>query len=399
MTGTGRRPVYMDYAATTPVDTRVVEKMIPFFADEFGNAASIHHAYGWTAETAVEDARKSVASLVNCDPSELVWTSGATEANNLAIKSVAESRASRGKHIITASTEHRAVLDTCRYLERRGFSVTYLSPQESGLLTIQQIRRAIRSDTILISVMLVNNEIGVVQDVAGIGALCREHEILFHSDAAQATGKVPIDLRSWEIDLMTFTAHKTYGPKGIGALYVRRSPELRLEAQIHGGGHERGLRSGTLSTHQVVGMGEAFRIARIEMDAELARISSLQRRLHTGLQSISGAHLNGDLAQRVPHNLNFSFDLVDGDSLIMAMKDVAVSTGSACTAMSQEPSYVVRALGRSHELAKGAIRLTIGRFTTENEVDFAISEVKSKVSELRELSPGSMANSLEVKVQ
>jgi cysteine desulfurase len=399
MTGSGRRPVYMDYAATTPVDARVVEKMIPFFAVEFGNAASRHHAYGWTAEKAVDDARQSIASLVNCDPSEVVWTSGATEANNLAIKSVAESRRSRGNHIITASTEHRAVLDTCRYLERRGFSVTYLSPQESGLITIEQVRRAIRPDTILVSVMLVNNEIGVVQDVASIGALCRERDILFHSDAAQATGKVPIDLRNCEIDLMTFTAHKTYGPKGIGALYVRRSPELRLEAQIHGGGHERGLRSGTLSTHQIVGMGEAFRIARIEMDSEVSRIRPLQRRLYAGLQSISGAHLNGDLVRRVPHNLNFSFDLVDGDSLMMAMKDVAVSTGSACTAMSQEPSYVVRALGRSHELAKGAIRFTIGRFTTEHEIDFVISEVRSKVSDLRELSPFSTGNLQEIKAK
>jgi len=380
-----RLPVYMDYAATTPVDTRVIEKMIPFLAIDFGNAASRHHAYGWAAEAAVDDARQSVASLVNCDPSEVVWTSGATEANNLAIKSVAESRKNRGKHIITVGTEHRAVLDTCRYLERRGFSVTYLIPQENGLVSIQQVSQAIRPDTILVSVMLVNNEIGVVQDVAGIGALCREREVIFHSDAAQATGKVPIDLRAWEIDLMTFTAHKTYGPKGVGALYVRRNPELQLEAQIHGGGHERGLRSGTVSTHQVVGMGEAFRIAQIEMDNELARVRSLQGRLYAGLKSIGGAHLNGDFARRVPHNLNFSFDLVDGDSLMMAMKDVAVSTGSACAAMRQEPSYVVRALGRSHELAKGAIRFTIGRFTTEHEIDFAISEVKRKVSELREL--------------
>jgi cysteine desulfurase len=386
MIGIGGRPVYMDYAATTPIDPRVAEKMFPFLSVEFGNAASRHHSYGWTAETAVEDARQSVASLVNCETRELVWTSGATEANNLAIKGVAESRENRGKHIVTASTEHRAVLDTCRYLERRGFRVTYLNPRESGLITLEQLRQAIQPDTILVSIMLVNNEIGVVQDVAGMGALCREHGILFHSDAAQATGKLAIDLQSWEIDLMTFTAHKTYGPKGIGALYFRRNSEVRLEAQIHGGGHERGLRSGTLATHQIVGMGEAFSLARIEMDVEVSRIKDLQKRLYMGLQSINGAHLNGDLDQRVPHNLNFSFDFVDGDSLMMAMKGVAASTGSACMAMSHEPSYVVRALGRSHEQAKGSIRFTIGRFTTQQEVDFVLSQVTSGVLELRRLA-------------
>ena len=383
MSGSSNLPVYMDYSATTPVDARVVEKMIPFLSVDFGNPASRHHAYGWKSEIAVEAARQSVASLVNCEPGEIYWTSGATEANNLAIKSVAECLESQGKHVITVSTEHKAVLDACRYLERRGFSVTYLRPKDDGLITLDQVSEAIRSDTILVSVMLVNNEIGVIQDIAGIGALCRKRGIVFHSDAAQATGKVSIDLQEWEVDLMTFTAHKTYGPKGIGALYVRRHLGFCLGAQIHGGGHERGLRSGTLPTHQIVGMGEAFSIAQAEMAVEVARIRSLQERLYSGLKSISGAHLNGGLDCRVPHNLNFSFSEVDGESLMMAMSGLAVSTGSACTSMNLEPSYVVTAMGRSFELAKGAIRFSIGRFTTVDEVDYAISEVNYKVAKLR----------------
>lgn len=382
-----RRPVYMDYSATTPVDRRVVEKMIPFLTEEFGNPASRSHAYGWAAESAVEEARQNVAALVNCDPQEIIWTSGATEGNNFAIKGVAEFYESQGGHIITVSTEHRAVLDPCHYLEQRGFDLTYLKPQESGLITLDQVRDAIRPDTILVSVMLVNNEIGVIQDIPKLGSLCRERGIIFHSDAAQATGKLPIDLQNWEVDLMTFTAHKAYGPKGIGALYVRRNPKLRLEAQIHGGGHERGLRSGTLATHQIVGIGEAFRIAGIQMNSELNRIRRLQDRFYAGLRTIEGVYINGDLEHRVPNNLNVSFDFVDGESLIMAMKDLAVSSGSACTSMSLEPSYVVRALGRSDELARSSIRFTIGRFTTDEDIDFALTEVKSKVAMIRELSP------------
>lgn len=377
----------MDYSATTPVDRRVVEKMIPFLTEEFGNPASRSHAYGWAAESAVEEARQNVAALVNCDPQEIIWTSGATEGNNFAIKGVAEFYESQGGHIITVSTEHRAVLDPCHYLEQRGFDLTYLKPQESGLITLDQVRDAIRPDTILVSVMLVNNEIGVIQDIPKLGSLCRERGIIFHSDAAQATGKLPIDLQNWEVDLMTFTAHKAYGPKGIGALYVRRNPKLRLEAQIHGGGHERGLRSGTLATHQIVGIGEAFRIAGIQMNSELNRIRRLQDRFYAGLRTIEGVYINGDLEHRVPNNLNVSFDFVDGESLIMAMKDLAVSSGSACTSMSLEPSYVVRALGRSDELARSSIRFTIGRFTTDEDIDFALTEVKSKVAMIRELSP------------
>ena len=383
---TGNRPVYMDYAATTPVDVRVVEKMMPFLSGDFGNAASKHHVYGWVADAAINDARESVASLVNCDPGEIIWTSGATESNNLAIKSIAESQRHRGNHIVTSSTEHRSVLDVCRHLERRGFDVTYINPQENGLISLDQVRQALRPETIIVSVMLVNNEIGVIQDVGAIGALCRERGIFFHSDAAQATGKVLIDLQRWDVDLMTFTAHKTYGPKGVGALYVRRSPTLRFESQMHGGGHERGLRSGTLPTHQIVAMGEAFRIASIEMEAELPRMRSLHGRLFAGLQSIGGVHLNGDLVRRVPHNLNFSFDFIDGESLMMAMKNVAVSTGSACTGVSQEPSHVVRALGRSDCLAKGAVRFTLGRFSTEQEIDFVLYEVKANIIKLRALS-------------
>lgn len=387
MVFTNRRPVYMDYSATTPVDSRVADKMIPFLTEEFGNPASRSHAYGWASEAAVEEARENVAALVNCNPQEIIWTSGATEGNNFAIKSVAELYGSRGGHIITVSTEHRAVLDTCLYLERRGFDLTYLKPQESGLITLDQVRDAIRPNTILVSVMLVNNEIGVIQDIPAIGALCRAQGIIFHSDAAQASGKLSIDLQTWEVDLMTFTAHKTYGPKGIGALYVRRNPKLRLEAQMHGGGHERGLRSGTLATHQIVGMGEAFRIAGMEMANELGRIRQLRDRFYAGLRTIEEIYLNGDLERRVPHNLNVSFKFVDGESLIMAMKNLAVSSGSACKSMSLEPSYVVRALGRSDELAKSSIRFTIGRFTTDEDIDFALAEVKSKLATIRELSP------------
>ncbi len=380
-------PIYMDYSATTPVDPRVAEKMIPFLTTDFGNPASRSHAFGWTAEEAVENARSEVAKLVNCDPREIVWTSGATESNNLAIKGAAHFYREKGKHLITVKTEHKAVLDTCRELEREGFEVTYLQPQADGLITLDQLRDAMRDDTILVSVMLVNNEIGVVQDIPAIGALCRERGILFHSDAAQATGKVAIDLSAWSVDLMTFTAHKTYGPKGIGALYVRRKPRVRLEAQMHGGGHERGMRSGTLATHQIVGMGEAFRLARLEMNTENERVRMLHDRLWAGLSDIEEAYLNGDAEHRVPHNLNVSFNFVEGESLIMGIKELAVSSGSACTSASLEPSYVLRALGRSDELAHSSIRFTIGRFTTEQDVDYAIDLLKSRVGKLRDLSP------------
>ena len=380
-------PIYMDYSATTPVDPRVAEKMIPFLTVDFGNPASRSHAFGWTAEEAVENARNEVALLVNCDPREIVWTSGATESDNLAIKGAAHFYKEKGKHLITVKTEHKAVLDTCRELEREGFEVTYLQPQADGLITLDQLRDAMRPDTILVSVMLVNNEIGVVQDVPAIGALCRERGILFHCDAAQATGKVAIDLTAWQVDLMTFTAHKTYGPKGIGALYVRRKPRVRLEAQMHGGGHERGMRSGTLATHQIVGMGEAFRLARIEMNTENERVRMLHDRLWAGLSDIEEAYLNGDPEHRVPHNLNVSFNFVEGESLIMGIKELAVSSGSACTSASLEPSYVLRALGRSDELAHSSIRFTIGRFTTEQDVDYAIDLLKSRVGKLRDLSP------------
>lgn len=377
----------MDYSATTPVDPRVAEKMIPYLTGQFGNPASRSHSYGWEAEEAVEEARNEVAALVNADPRELIWTSGATEGNNLAIKGAAHFYKDKGKHIITVKTEHKAVLDTVRELEREGFEATYLQPQENGLITLEQLEAAIRPDTILVSVMLVNNEIGVIQDIPAIGELCRARGIIFHSDAAQATGKVVIDLEKWKVDLMTFTAHKTYGPKGIGALYVRRKPRVRLEAQMHGGGHERGLRSGTLPTHQIVGMGEAFRLARLEMGTEIERIRMLRDRLWAGLQEIEEVYLNGDLERRVPHNLNVSFNFVEGESLIMAIKDIAVSSGSACTSASLEPSYVLRALGRSDELAHSSIRFTIGRFTTVEDVDFAIALIKSKIAKLRDLSP------------
>ena len=380
-------PIYMDYSATTPIDPRVADKMIPYLREQFGNPASRSHMYGWTAEAAVEEARAHVAALVGADPRELIWTSGATESNNLALKGAAQFYKTKGKHIITVKTEHKSVLDTVRELERVGFEATYIEPQDNGLITIAQLEAAIRPDTILVSVMLVNNEIGVIQPIDDIGALCRSKGIIFHCDAAQATGKVHIDLEKSKVDLMTFTAHKTYGPKGIGALYVRRKPRVRLEAQMHGGGHERGLRSGTLPTHQIVGMGEAFRIAREEMDSEIVRITALRDRLAKGLQEIEEVYINGDMDHRVPHNLNVSFNYVEGESLIMAIKDIAVSSGSACTSASLEPSYVLRALGRSDELAHSSIRFTIGRFSTEADIDFAIDLLKAKVHKLRELSP------------
>jgi len=380
-------PIYMDYSATTPIDPRVADKMIPYLREQFGNPASRSHMYGWTAEKAVEEARGHVAALVNADPREIIWTSGATESNNLAIKGAAQFYKTKGKHIITVKTEHKAVLDTVRELERVGFEATYLEPQDNGLITIEQLTAAIRPDTILVSVMLVNNEIGVIQPIDEIGALCRSKGIIFHCDAAQATGKVVIDLQKTKVDLMTFTAHKTYGPKGIGALYVCRKPRVRIEAQMHGGGHERGLRSGTLPTHQIVGMGEAFRLAKVEMDSEIGRIKALRDRLAAGLQTIEETYVNGDMEHRVPHNLNVSFNYVEGESLIMAVKDLAVSSGSACTSASLEPSYVLRALGRSDELAHSSIRFTIGRFTTEADIDFAVELMKSKVHKLRELSP------------
>jgi cysteine desulfurase len=380
-------PIYMDYSATTPIDPRVADKMIPYLREQFGNPASRSHMYGWSAEKAVEEARAQVAALVNADPREIIWTSGATEGNNLALKGAAQFYKTKGKHIITVKTEHKAVLDTVRELERQGFDATYLQPQENGLITIDQLKEAIRPDTILVSVMLVNNEIGVIQPIDEIGELCRAKGIIFHCDAAQATGKVEIDLEKSKVDLMTFTAHKTYGPKGIGALYVRRKPRVRIEAQMHGGGHERGLRSGTLPTHQIVGMGEAFRIAKEEMAEETVRIKALRDRLAKGLQEIEEVYINGDMEHRVPHNLNASFNFVEGESLIMAIKDIAVSSGSACTSASLEPSYVLRALGRSDELAHSSIRFTIGRFTTEEEIDFTIELMKSKVAKLRELSP------------
>lgn len=380
-------PIYMDYSATTPIDPRVADKMIPYLREQFGNPASRSHAYGWSAEAAVEEARAQVAALVGADPREIIWTSGATESNNLAIKGAAQFYKSKGKHIITVKTEHKAVLDTVRELERQGFEATYLEPQDNGLITLEQLEAAMRPDTILVSVMLVNNEIGVVQPIKDIGELCRKKGIIFHSDAAQATGKVEINLEELKVDLMSFSAHKTYGPKGIGALYVRRKPRVRLEAQMHGGGHERGLRSGTLAPHQIVGMGEAFRIAQEEMDTELARIKALRDRLAKGLLEIEEVYINGDMEHRVPHNLNVSFNFVEGESLIMAVKDIAVSSGSACTSASLEPSYVLRALGRSDELAHSSIRFTIGRFTTEEDIDFAVKLLKEKVGKLRELSP------------
>ena len=380
-------PIYMDYSSTTPVDPRVADKMIPYLREQFGNPASRSHMYGWSAEKAVEEARAQVAALVNADPREIIWTSGATEGNNLALKGAAHFYQTKGKHIITVKTEHKAVLDTVRELERQGFEATYLQPQDNGLITIEQLAAAIRPDTILVSVMWVNNEIGVIQPIDEIGELCRSKGIIFHSDAAQATGKTPIDLEKTKVDLVTFTAHKTYGPKGVGALYVRRKPRVRLEAQMHGGGHERGLRSGTLATHQIVGMGEAFRLAKEEMDTEITRIRALRDRLAKGLSEMEEVYVNGDMEHRLPHNLNVSFNYVEGESLIMAIKDIAVSSGSACTSASLEPSYVLRALGRSDELAHSSIRFTFGRFTTNEDVDFTIDLIKKKVDKLRELSP------------
>jgi len=381
-------PIYLDYSATTPVDPRVAAKMIPWLTEHFGNPASRSHAYGWEAEKAVEDAREEVAKLVGADAKDIIWTSGATESNNLAIKGAAHFYAdTKGKHIVTVTTEHKAVLDTVKELERQGFEATYLVPQENGLVSLAQFAAALRPDTVLASVMMVNNEIGVIQPMAELGEICREKGVIFHVDAAQATGKMPIDLTTLKVDLMSFSAHKTYGPKGVGALYVRRKPRIRLEAQMHGGGHERGLRSGTLATHQIVGMGEAFRLARLEMATENERIRMLRDRLMNGLMDIEEIYVNGDLAQRVPHNLNLSFNYVEGESLIMAIKDIAVSSGSACTSASLEPSYVLRALGRSDELAHSSIRFTLGRFTTEQDVDFTVKLLHEKIGKLRELSP------------
>lgn len=380
-------PIYMDYSATTPIDPRVVDKMIPYLREQFGNPASRSHQYGWDAERAVEEARENVAALVNADPREIIWTSGATESDNLAIKGAAHFYKSKGKHIITVKTEHKAVLDTCRELEREGFEVTYLDVKDDGLIDLEKFKAALRPDTILVSVMSVNNEIGVIQDIEAIGEITREKGIVFHVDAAQATGKIEIDLQKLKVDLMSFSAHKTYGPKGIGALYVRRKPRIRIEAQMHGGGHERGMRSGTLATHQIVGMGEAFRIAREEMATENERIRMLRDRLLRGLSEMEETYVNGDMEKRVPHNLNISFNFVEGESLIMAVKDVAVSSGSACTSASLEPSYVLRALGRNDELAHSSIRFTVGRFTTEQDVDYVINLLKTKISKLRDLSP------------
>jgi len=380
-------PIYLDYSATTPVDPRVADKMIPYLVEHFGNPASRSHEYGWEAEKAVEDAREQVAALVNADAKEIVWTSGATESNNLAIKGAAQFYQSKGKHVITLKTEHKAVLDTVRELERQGFEATYLDVQENGLVDLDVFKAALRDDTTVVSVMMVNNEVGVIQPIEQIGEICRERGIVFHVDAAQATGKVVIDLQKLKVDLMSFSAHKTYGPKGIGALYVRRKPRVRLIAQMHGGGHERGMRSGTLATHQIVGMGEAFRIAHEEMAIENERIRMLRDRLMKGLTDIEATYVNGDVEARVPHNLNISFAYVEGESLIMAIKDVAVSSGSACTSASLEPSYVLRALGRNDELAHSSIRFTIGRFTTEEEVDYTIDLLHKKISKLRELSP------------
>jgi cysteine desulfurase len=380
-------PIYMDYGATTPVDQRVVDAMIPWLREHFGNPASRSHAWGWEAEAAVEKAREQVAVLVGADPREIVWTSGATESINLALKGAAQFYKTRGKHLITLKTEHKAVLDTMRELERQGFEVTYLDVQEDGLVDLAKLEAAIRPDTILISVLFVNNEIGVIQDIPTIGKMCRERGIIFHVDAAQATGKVDIDLANLPVDLMSLASHKTYGPKGIGALFVRRKPRVRIEAQMHGGGHERGMRSGTLATHQIVGMGEAYRLAKLEMGAERERIRMLSQRLIDGLSDIEQVFLNGHPTQRVPHNVNMSFNFVEGESLIMGIKGIAVSSGSACTSASLEPSYVLRALGRSDELAHSSLRMTIGRFTTVEEIDYVITTLKDRVAKLRELSP------------
>ncbi|MGC9560650.1 MAG: IscS subfamily cysteine desulfurase [Brachymonas sp.] len=380
-------PIYLDYGATTPVDPRVVDAMVPWLHDHFGNPASRSHAWGWEAEEAVEKARQQVADLIHADSREIIWTSGATESDNLAIKGAAHFYQGRGKHLITVKTEHKAVLDTMREMERQGFEVTYLEVQENGLIDLERFKAAIRPDTIFVSVMFVNNEIGVIQDIPAIGAICREKGIIFHVDAAQATGKVEIDVNTMPIDLMSLASHKTYGPKGIGALYVRRKPRVRIEAQMHGGGHERGMRSGTLPTHQIVGMGEAYRLAKEEMQHDLAHARKLQARLLAGLSSVEQVYVNGDLEHRVPHNLNMSFNFVEGESLIMGIKGLAVSSGSACTSASLEPSYVLRALGRSDELAHSSLRMSYGRFTTEAEIDYAVQVIKENVAKLRELSP------------
>jgi cysteine desulfurase len=382
-----QHPIYLDYSATTPVDPRVAEKMIPWLTENFGNPASRSHGYGWEAEEAVETARGEVAKLVNCDPKEIVWTSGATESDNLALKGAAHFYKSKGKHLVTVKTEHKAVLDTMRELEREGFEVTYLDPEPDGLVDLEKFKAALRPDTILASVMHVNNEIGVIQPIAEMGEILRARGIIFHVDAAQSTGKAPIDLEKLKVDLMSFSAHKTYGPKGIGALYVRRKPRVRLEAQMHGGGHEKGFRSGTLPTHQIVGMGEAFRLARLEMAAEGERIRMLRDRLLAGFQDMEEIYVNGDLDKRVPHNLNVSFNYVEGESLIMGMKELAVSSGSACTSASLEPSYVLRALGRNDELAHSSIRFTLGRYTTREDIEFAVKLIKERIGKLREMSP------------
>jgi len=380
-------PIYLDYSATTPVDPRVAEKMIPWLTEHFGNPASRSHPYGWEAEQAVENARAEVAKLVNCDPKEIVWTSGATESDNLALKGAAHFYKTKGKHLVTVKTEHKAVLDTMRELEREGFEVTYLDVEPDGLVDLGKFKTALRPDTILVSVMHVNNEIGVIQPIAEMGEILRAKGIIFHVDAAQSTGKAPIDLAALKVDLMSFSAHKTYGPKGIGALYVRRKPRVRLEAQMHGGGHEKGFRSGTLATHQIVGMGEAFRLARLEMAAEGERVRMLRDRLLAGLKDMEEVYVNGDLDKRVPHNLNVSFNFVEGESLIMGMKELAVSSGSACTSASLEPSYVLRALGRNDELAHSSIRFTLGRFTTREDIDFAVKLIRERIGKLREMSP------------
>ncbi|MBP7454133.1 MAG: IscS subfamily cysteine desulfurase [Ottowia sp.] len=387
MSQTPHFPIYLDYAATTPIDPRVVDAMIPWLREQYGNAASRSHAWGWEAEKAVEKAREQVAELIGADPREIVWTSGATESDNLAIKGAAQFYKGKGKHLITVKTEHKAVLDTMRELERQGFEVTYLEVQEDGLIDLEKFKAAIRPDTILASVMLVNNEIGVIQDVDAIGKICREHGVIFHVDAAQATGKVHIDVSKQPIDLMSLASHKTYGPKGIGALYVRRKPRVRLEAQMHGGGHERGMRSGTLPTHQIVGMGEAFHLAKLEMDQDNAKAWALHKRFVDGMKDLEEVFINGNATQRVPQNINMSFNFVEGESLIMGIKDLAVSSGSACTSASLEPSYVLRALGRSDELAHSSLRITIGRFSTEEEIDTAIKAIRENVVKLRELSP------------
>ncbi|MCU7798942.1 MAG: IscS subfamily cysteine desulfurase [gamma proteobacterium symbiont of Lucinoma myriamae] len=382
-------PIYLDYSATTPVDKRVAEKMCHYLTMDgnFGNPASRSHKYGWDAETAVEQARADVAALINADAKEIVWTSGATESDNLAIKGAAHFYAKRGKHIITSKTEHKAVLDTCRQLEREGYEVTYLDPQEDGLIKLEDIEAAMRDDTIIVSIMHVNNEIGVIQDIEAIGELCRSKKIIFHVDAAQSAGKIEIDLQKLKVDLLSLSAHKVYGPKGIGVLYVRRKPRIRIEAQMHGGGHERGMRSGTLATHQIVGMGEAFKIAKEEMVSENKRILALRDRLLKGFENMEELYVNGNLEQRVPHNLNLSFNFVEGESLLMAIDTLAVSSGSACTSASLEPSYVLRAIGRNDELAHSSIRFSLGRFTTEEDVDYTIKLLTEKVEKLRLLSP------------